>query len=96
MVQLSPRKCPSRMRSYMPGCSESTCIVASPVLRRGQPDGGESCIVLESGPTHSLIANLPKRSSLVICVNFVLQAENAANKAMDGYVRNLDAGCHGV
>ena len=42
-------------------------IVASPVLCRGQPDCGESCIVLESGPTRSLVANFPKCSSLVVC-----------------------------
>ena len=51
--------------------------------------------MLESGPTRSLVANLPKRSSLVVR-DFVLQAKNAANKAMDGCVRNLDAGCHGA
>ena len=37
--------------------TESICIVASPVLRRRQLDCGESCIVLESGPTR--IALLP-------------------------------------
>ena len=25
-------------------------------IRRGQADNGESCIVLQSGPTHSLVA----------------------------------------
>ena len=37
-----------------------------PVLRQGQPDGRESCIVLESGPTRSLVAKLPTRLSLVV------------------------------
>ena len=41
--------------------------VSSPMLRWSQPDGGENCIVLESAPTHSLIANLLKHSSLVVC-----------------------------
>ena len=36
------------------------------VLRRGQSDGGESCSVLESRPTRSLVAKLPQRSSLVV------------------------------
>ena len=32
-----------------------------------QPDRGESCIVLENGPTRNLIAKLPQRSSLAVC-----------------------------
>ena len=42
-----PRERPHRMRSYMwlPGGTKSTGIVASTVLRRGQLDGGGSCIV---------------------------------------------------
>ena len=45
-----------------PGCevrchgTELTCIVPSSVLRQGQPDSGEKCIVLQSGLTRSLIA----------------------------------------
>ena len=41
-----------------PGCevschgTESTCIVSSFVIRRGQHNSGESCIMLQSGPTH--------------------------------------------
>ena len=46
--------------------TESICIVALPVLRRGQPDGGESCIVLESGPIRSLVAKLPQHLSLAV------------------------------
>ena len=42
------------------------CIDVSPVLRQVQPDGGESCITLESRPTRSLVAELPRRSSLAI------------------------------
>ena len=36
------------------------------MLRRGQPDSGESCIMLQSWPTHSLIAKFPQRS-VVVC-----------------------------
>ena len=39
--------------------TESTCIVALPVLCRGQPGGGESCIVLET--------LFPQCSSLAVC-----------------------------
>ena len=63
MVQLSLCKCPSRMRSQLP---ESTCIVALQVLWRGQPDDGESCIVLESGLTHSFVVKIPQHWSLVV------------------------------
>ena len=38
---------------------------ASPVLRQGQPDGGESCIMLESGLT--LVASLPSVCRFVVC-----------------------------
>ena len=56
------------MRSWLVGVTESTCIVVSPVLGRGQLDGGESCIVLpESGPTRSNVRRLQY-------ANFVLQA----------------------
>ena len=41
------------------GATKSTCIVASSVLCWGQPDSRESCIVLQSGPTHSLVAKFP-------------------------------------
>ena len=45
-----------------PGCevichgTEWTCIVGSSVIRRGQSNSEESCIVLQSGPTCSLVA----------------------------------------
>ena len=57
---------PSRMQTWLPGGTESTCIVALPVLRRGHPDGGKCCIVLESRPTHSLVAKLPQHLSLAV------------------------------
>ena len=50
-----------------PGCefschgTESTSIVGSSVLHQGQLDSGEGCIMLQSGPTHSLVAKLPQR-----------------------------------
>ena len=55
-----------------PGCKVSchgtklTCIVGSSMIRRGQPDSGEGCIVLQSRPTRSLVAKFPQRS-LVAC-----------------------------
>ena len=38
---------------------EWTCIVGSSVIRRGPSDSGESCIVLQSRSTRSLIAKFP-------------------------------------
>ena len=54
--------------SAQPGCKcqVSICIVALPTFHRGQSDGGESCIVLESGPTRSLVAKLLQCLSLVV------------------------------
>ena len=55
-----------------PGCkvrchgTESTCIVGSSMIHRDQPDSGESCIVLQSGPTRSLVAKFPQHS-VVTC-----------------------------
>ena len=46
--------------------TEWTCIFGSSVICRGQPDSGERCIVLQSGPTCSLIAKFPQRS-VVAC-----------------------------
>jgi len=43
MVQLSPSKGPTHMRSDLPGGTELTCIIASSMFHRGQPDCGESC-----------------------------------------------------
>lgn len=36
----------------------STWIVALPVLRQGQPNGEESCILLESGSTRRPVAKV--------------------------------------
>ena len=68
MVQqhVSPHKGPPRMRSYLPGGTTLTCIVTSSVLPRGQPNSRESCIVLQSGPTRSLVAKFSQRS-VVTC-----------------------------
>ena len=43
---------------------------ASPVLSRSQPDGGDGwlCNCARSGPTRSLVAKLPQRSSLAVRV----------------------------
>ena len=41
-------------------------IAAMCVLRRGQPDSGESCVVLQSWPTHSLVAKFPQ-CSVIAC-----------------------------
>ena len=57
------------------------------------PDGGKSCIVLQSGPTHSLVAKLLQCSSLAVYTTFVQQAKNARNEATDACVRTFDAGC---
>ena len=46
--------------------TEWTCIVGSSVIRWGQPDSGESCIMLQSGPTRSLVAKFPQHS-VVAC-----------------------------
>ena len=37
------------------------------MLCQGQPDGWESCIMLESGLTHSLIVKVLQRSLLAVC-----------------------------
>ena len=68
MVQLSPRKFPPRIQSYLPGDIELTCIVALPVLSRSQPDGGKCCIVLENVQTRSLVAKLPQCLSLAVTI----------------------------
>ena len=40
---------------------------ASSLCHWGKPDGGESCIMLERGSTHSLVPKLPQHSSLAVC-----------------------------
>ena len=42
------------------------CIVASSVLSQGQPDSGESCVMLQSWPTRSLVAKF-SQCSVVTC-----------------------------
>ena len=69
--------------------TQSNFIAALPVLCRGQPNGGESCIVLESRLTCSLIVKFPQQHA-----NFVLQVTNAGNKAIDGCVRNCCSEAH--
>ena len=44
--------------------TESTCIVHLSVLRRGRTDSGEKCIVLQSGPTRSLVAKFLQCSAI--------------------------------
>ena len=46
--------------------TESTCILGLSVLCRGQPDSGESCIVLHRGRTCSLVSKFPQHS-VVTC-----------------------------
>ena len=65
MVQLSPFKGPPRMRSI----SCQGVLNRRFVLRRCQPDkySGESCIVLQSWPTRSLVAKFHSvQSSLAV------------------------------
>ena len=82
MVQLSQCNHPGCEVSCQLG-TNSTCIVASPMLCSGQPNGRESCIMLESGLTHS------QTLSLAIDANLMLHARNAANKATDGCAQHL-------
>ena len=48
-----------------------TCIIGSSVISRGEPDNGENCIVLQSGPTRSLIAKFLQHS-VVTCSTRIL------------------------
>ena len=57
-----------RTRAH-PGCEVSchgTCIISSSTIRRGQPDSGESCIVLQSRLTRSLVDKF-LQCSVVAC-----------------------------
>ena len=51
--------------------------------------------MVESGPTRRLVDKLHNVRRLLYA-NYMVQAKNAANKAMDGCVRNFDAGCRGA
>ena len=72
----------SRTRAH-PGCkvschgTELTCIVGSAMLRRGQPDSGEGCIMLQSGQTHSLVAKFLHVQSLLAVCEFRAAGEEA-------------------
>ena len=46
--------------------TEWTCIIGSSVIRRGLPDSGENCIVLQNRPTRSLVAKF-SLCSVVAC-----------------------------
>ena len=48
------------------GCTESTCIVASP-RNATRMVKNTVCIMLESGPTHSLVAKLSQHSTFAVC-----------------------------
>ena len=81
-----------------PGCevschgTEWTCIVGSSVIRWGQSNSGEGCIMLQSGLTRSLVAKFPFSRCLQY-VNFMLQGKNAVNEATDGCVWTFDVRC---
>ena len=47
------------------------------------------------GLTHSIVANLSKCSSLVVC-EFHTAGEEHSKQGYEGYERNLDVGCHGT
>ena len=55
------------------------------MLCRGQPDGGKSCTMLESGATRSLFAKF-LQCSLLAVREFCAAGINAANETTDGYV----------
>ena len=92
MVQLTPCKGPPRMRSKLPGCTELSLRASLRPARCG-----ESCIVLQSWPTRSLVAKFPQRS-VIPCSKqiFVLQDKNTANEATDVCVQTFDAWCGGI
>ena len=46
--------------------TKSANSISSSVIHRGQPDSGESCIMLQSRPTRSHVAKFPQRS-VVTC-----------------------------
>ena len=69
------------MKSLLPGGTESTCIVASPVIRRDQPDGEVSCVMLESGLTRSL--NCCQASAMFVACS-MRGLCCTANEAADG------------
>ena len=68
---------PAWMRVSYQGGTKLTCIIASPVLHRGQPDGGESYIVLLL-PSFSNVRHL--QYMRILCC----KQENASSGTMDG------------
>ena len=67
-----------------PASSLRPCFVeASPTVENAVP------VMLESGPTRSLVAKLPREFR---AANY----KNATNEATDGCVQNFDAGCRGA
>ena len=86
--------------SANPGCkvscqhTESTCIALCLCFVKTSPMVEKATyIVLESGPTRSLIAKLLQRSSLAVC-KFPAASKERCKKAMDRCLQNFDAGCH--
>ena len=74
------------MWSKLPECTASS-------LHRGQPDSGESCIVLQSWPRCQVSAPFSCRLQYA---NIVLQGKIAANEATDRCVQTFDAWCCGI
>ena len=68
--------------------TKSTCIVGSSVIRRGLPDCEESCIVLQSRPTRSLIAKFPQRS-VVACSPQILCCSHERTRPQMGVCEPL-------
>ena len=75
--------------------TELTFIVTLLVLHWGQPNSGESCIMVESGPIHSCVVKL-LQCLLLAVATFILQARNTVNQTMDRCVQNFAAGFHGA
>ena len=70
--------------------TKSTCIVGLSTIHRGQPNSGESFIVLQSGPTRSLVAKFHSIQSLLVEREF-RAGVCVANESMDGCVQTFDA-----
>ena len=73
--------------------TEWTCIVGSSVIRRGQPDSGESCIVLQSWLTHSLVAKFPQHSVVTCSTQISCCRERTLRMMPRTGVWNFDAWC---
>ena len=64
MVQLSLCKHHSGCEISCQGVPNQSASL--PILRRDQPNGRESCIILESRPTCSFVSKPPQDSSLAV------------------------------